>query len=343
MSKIINEQIDVLCRIPLTQENIKKNVFWRFLYAPIIPFKALVYKTYDSIYENAIIEAENPNKIYFSNDKKSFEVDTDEEGNMFFNVDDKKVLKFDGMQDGNIILKVSLKDYVVETKDSITSNYYEAVDIGINKKRNDLFNLTIFDIGRDENDYLLKIILSFNEFSSYLMALDDIIYMNYAVKISKLGLIKRKEENKEYKFLKDKNNSYSGIITYGIARHLMRLYIFYDNEILKSNIYGIEDVLGRLDDVEKDISKERYENLIKEISDFLNKLVETAETIPIAKLDPVKVTALDNLKKKAEQDNVNNNHGNLHKENLGTWEPDEADKLLEHLRIRNDLLNIYNR
>ena len=101
------------------------------------------------------------------------------------------------MQDGNIILKVSLKDYVVETKDSITSNYYEAVDIGINKKRNDLFNLTIFDIGRDENDYLLKIILSFNEFSSYLMALDDIIYMNYAVKISKLGLIKRKEENKE--------------------------------------------------------------------------------------------------------------------------------------------------
>ena len=113
--------------------------------------------------------------------------------------------------------------------------------------------------------------------------------------------------------------------------------------ILKSNIYGIEDVLGRLDDVEKDISKERYENLIKEISDFLNKLVETAETIPIAKLDPVKVTALDNLKKKAEQDNVNNNHGNLHKENLGTWKPDEADKLLEHLRIRNDLLNIYNR
>lgn len=342
MKRTTNEQIDVLCGIPVTEENLKKEVFWRFLYAPIIPFKALVHKSYDSIFDNSYIESENPRKLYFSNEKKYFVLETDENGNMFYNVSDKKVLKFDSIQDENMIFKVSIEDYVFETEDSIESNYYNSVTNGINKKRNNMFALNLFDIEKEEDEYLLKIELSFNEFSSYLMALDDVIFMNYTIRIRNMGFVKRKDEKKEFKFLKDKNNEYNGIITYGIARHLMRLYIYYDNEILKSNIYGIEDVLSRLNDVEKNISKERYENLIKEISDFLNNLVETAETIPIAKLNPVRVTALDNIYKKEEQDKINNNHGNLHKENMGTWEPDEADKLLEHLRMRNDLLKIYN-
>ena len=53
-------------------------MFWRFLYAPIIPFKALVCKTYDSIYENAIIETKDI--ITASTDKFEIQNDNNIEG-----------------------------------------------------------------------------------------------------------------------------------------------------------------------------------------------------------------------------------------------------------------------
>ena len=304
--------------------NLYKNrdAIYRIFCAPIMPFEALLVK--GSLKEEDRLEDDSYRKT--------------SDGYEYVTISEKRLLKFNHMRDdGCFVFSVSRSNYVLEPDDNAyRSNYYKCEENEL-CYRSSLFCATFF--AEEEKKYYAEIIVSPEEYNKYFVACDDIFFLSYIYE----GLFgKKKMTRTKYDFTKilgKKHKDFEGLFTYCIAVPLAKLYAQFDSEVLRSYIHSVKDTLDDFVKIDDNVSKERYENLLWQIRDYLMSLVYSAETIPNAKLEDKVVTATMLIEENKIRDSVT---GDAHKKNEdGSWGEDSTDSLLKKLGFRKELLTKY--
>lgn len=297
-------------------ENIDKLYVNSLFFAPIRDFKALVDET--SIDDDFCLD---------------FEVD--ENGNKYINIRKEQALKFYNIDlDGNVVLKLVAEDYVIKEDDIIKSNYYNAIEKKENICSSMFMNFySLFGSKPVPKAYSVKVILSPAEYELYLFMLDNYLVLKFIYSNTILGFAKESDKLLSYDFGKERE--YMGLHSYYIVRPLMELFIYFDNEIIKSFRFAIEDVLNELKNIDSNLSEERVLYTIKKAGDYFKSLLVSAGTVMGGKVEYKITTAADVITKNKIS---NSKDGECHKysENSG-WEQDSNDKFLEKLKFRTEI------
>lgn len=211
--------------------------------------------------------------------------------------------------------------------------------------------------------------LSRDEYEDYLIQINDIntLNINYVYKNMFFGKVKSYETEVEtYDLLGSYKDIYSADGSFyedyeidtdiemklkleclmNICVPLSNMYNIYINEIIRSNIHGIKDVLNELSIMTETVSKTDYMLAIKKTGELLNRMLETATTIPDVLKEKNYITALEiceNNKKEAEQLNQLLLEKTSKKETrIKNNSKEKLNNFLEKVEIRKDILDIYD-
>lgn len=253
----------------------------------------------------------------------------------YIEVKKEKLLKLCYIRDdSNMVFKVSDSNYLINHK----SNIYHC-------KENELtegYFERMYSWKKQEKRYT-EIVLSKEEYENYLLCADDYLVLFFEYERSIFDLFKKQSLRRKIYNFNEKFKDYKsieGYFLYNVIVPLRILYDNYDNTVLKNYIYSILAILDDLFSLTDNISEVRLIDVTKNISDYLYKLIKTADTIPGAKISEIMPKTAEEVIK--INNKKNSPEGNEHKYEKGNWSKDEADKLLDTIKARNELLEIYN-
>lgn len=344
---------------PLTKENLQTEEILdicNIYYIPIQDFYALIEAKTCSITQEYVKALEKYDENNGEDNIKTIK------GKKYFHVKKEQLMicRYKYYQNEEIYsFKVSLAKIIIDTTNG--------PEINIRNCEKDLKDVSYFSMNKDKGP-AITILLSKNEIQKCLVPFNIINSFKYDLYYVRKKFVFKSEiiNEKRYDFLEGhiynnagpykclvvqnseqaNPNKIKALYFRNVICPILCLKNNYEDEILISNIYGIESILEKLQNICKNNTSDNYISAIIETGTLLKRIIKSANSIEFSKKEENIITAADIIEQREAEEKLaiqqEEEFNKKFQESINIKNKNEITSFTEEIRMRKELLDIYD-